>query len=60
MEFTVKFCTKYKRRAPIYRLKETSKTAEILTLVVEPPNRFLRYPSETAQFYPYQIHVRTA
>jgi hypothetical protein len=52
---------------PIYRLQETSKTAEIQTLSVERPNenlphpdRFLWYPSETAQFYPYQVCVQTA
>jgi hypothetical protein len=51
----------------IYRLQETSKIAEIRTLSVEHPDGslprldgFLRYPSETTQFYPYQVCVRTA
>jgi hypothetical protein len=46
---------------PIYRLQETLKTAENRTLSVDRPDGifprpdgFLRYPSETAQFYPYQ------
>jgi len=52
---------------PIYRLQETSKTAEIQTLFVERsdgnlprPDGFLWYPSETVQFNPYQVCVRTA
>jgi hypothetical protein len=67
MKFDTEFIQFTNLEPPIYRLKETLKTAENRILSVEHPegslprpDGFLGYPLETAQFYPYQVCVQTA
>jgi hypothetical protein len=67
MEFDTEFIQFTSLEPPIYRLKETLKLlknglwlSSVRTEVSHVRTVFCNILSETAQFYPYQVHVWTA